>query len=147
MTTRRISRRMTWLFAAATGAVAVATLALWLSWQGHRTTGAIPSGAVPRLRTIALATARHAGDGHPLSIAAVMTGRDAVPRAYRIVVVGHFMLNDSPSPSGSPVRGRYLTITLGARTFRFDSLGLTSTPPRSLASYGPVMELLVSKPA
>ena len=121
---------------------------------------AVPASAIPRLRAIADQLAKENGDAVPSWISAVVTTQEkadtsAVPGSfspfgrktvvYLVTMKGHFKWGGSRPVAGPAPTGRYLSLVVSAKTWRWRhtfeviSIGLSPTPPPvSPSSLGPV---------
>jgi hypothetical protein len=121
---------------------------------------AVPASAIPRLRAVADQLAKENGDAVPWWISAVVTTQEkaaasAIPGSfspagrkivvYLVTMKGHFKWGGSRPVPGPASTGRYLSLVVGAQTWRwrrtFDviAVGLSPTPPPvSPSSLGPV---------
>ena len=121
---------------------------------------AVPASAIPRLKVVADQLAKENGDAAPSWMSAVVTTQQkaeasAVPGSfspmgrktvvYLVTMKGHFTWGGSRPVAGSLSTGRYLSLVIGAKTWRWrhpfdvDSIGLGSKPPPvAPSSLGPV---------
>jgi hypothetical protein len=110
----------------------------------------VPASGIPRLTAIADHLAKENGDAAPSWISAVVTTQEkadtsAVPGSfsplgrktvvYLVTMKGHFKWGGSRPVAGSVSTGRYLSLVVSAkawrwrRTFDVISIGLSPTPP------------------
>jgi hypothetical protein len=158
-TARRVLAARTGAAAGAPALVAATVLAVAGCGQMHAAGGTpVPESAVARLTAIAHRAATISGDPRPVWITAVETTHakaltSATPGDYdqgsgRITVFlitmrGHFTAREASMPPGAKApTGQYLSLVIGAKTFRGLDSGIGHKPPPvSPASLGPVTYL------